>query len=79
MTASRTQSQANESTWKITRDDIESRFRQLTSEVDDRADAARSTAIAVGAAVAAAVVVGVFLLGRRRGRKKTTFIEVRRF
>ncbi len=79
MTASRTQSQANESTGKITRDDIESRFRQLTSEVDDRADAARSTAIAVGAAVAAAVVVGVFLLGRRRGRKKTTFIEVRRF
>ena len=79
MTASRTESQANESTGKITRDDIESRFRQLTSEVDDRADAARSTAIAVGAAVAAAVVVGVFLLGRRRGRKKTTFIEVRRF
>ena len=79
MTASRTQSQANESTGKITRDDIESRFRQLTSEVDDRADAARSTAIAVGAAVAAAVVVGVYLLGRRRGRKKTTFIEVRRF
>ncbi len=79
MTASRTESQANESTGKITRDDIESRFRQLTSEVDDRADAARSTALAVGAAVAAAVVVGVFLLGRRRGRKKTTFIEVRRF
>ncbi len=79
MTASRTESQANESTGKITRDDIESRFRPLTSEVDDRADAARSTALAVGAAVAAAVVVGVFLLGRRRGRKKTTFIEVRRF
>ncbi len=79
MTASRTESQANESTGRITREDIESRFRQLTSEVDDRADAARSTALAVGAAVAAAVVVGVFLLGRRRGRKKTTFIEVRRF
>ena len=27
---------------KITRDDIESKFRQLTSDVDDRADAARS-------------------------------------
>lgn len=79
MTASRTDTSSSETSGRITRDDIESRFRQLTSEVDDRAEAARSTALAVGAAVAAVVVVGVFLLGRRRGRKKTTFIEVRRF
>ena len=64
---------------KITRDDIESKFRQLTSDVDDRADAARGTAVAVGAVVAAAIVLGVFLLGRSRGKKKTTVIEVRRF
>ena len=63
---------------KITRDDLEAKFRQLTSDVDDRADAAKSTAVAVGAVVAAAVVLGVFLLGRSRGRKKTTVIEVRR-
>ena len=79
MTASRTDTSSSETSGRITRDDIESRFRQLTSEVDDRAEAARSTALAVGAAVAAVVVVGVFLLGRRRGRNKTTFIEVRRF
>lgn len=66
-------------TEKITRDDIESKFRQLTSDVDDRADAARGTAVAVGAVVAAAIVLGVFLLGRSRGKKKTTVIEVRRF
>lgn len=64
---------------KITRDDIESKFRQLTSDVDDRADAARGTAVAIGAVVAAAIVLGVFLLGRSRGKKKTTVIEVRRF
>ena len=64
---------------KITRDDLEAKFRQLTSDVDDRADAAKSTAVAVGAVVAAAVVLGVFLLGRSRGRKKTTVIEVRRY
>lgn len=64
---------------KITRDQIESKFRQLTSDVDDRADAARGTVVAVGAVVAAAVVIGVFLLGRSRGKKKTTVIEVRRF
>ena len=66
-------------TKKITPDDIEARFRALTSDVDDRAEAAKGTAVAVGAVIAAAVVVGIFLLGRSRGRKKTTVIEVRRF
>ncbi|CAN5833658.1 hypothetical protein BH23ACT2_BH23ACT2_07890 [soil metagenome] len=63
----------------ITRDDIEAKFRELTGDVDERAEAAKGTALAVGAVVAAAVVVGVFLLGRSRGAKKTTVIEVRRF
>lgn len=63
----------------ITRDDIEAKFRQLTADVDDRADAAKGTAVAIGAVVAAAVVLGVFILGRSRGRKKTTVIEVRRY
>lgn len=66
-------------TEKITPEDIEAKFRALTSDVDDRADAAKSTAVAVGAVIAAAVVIGVFLMGRSRGRKKTTVIEVRRF
>jgi len=64
---------------KITRDDIEAKFRTLTGDVDDMAEDAKSTAISVGAVVAAAVIIGVFLFGRSRGRKKTTLIEVRRF
>ena len=64
---------------KITRDDIEARFRALTGDVDEMAEDAKTTAISVGAVVAAAVVVGVFLFGRSRGRRKTTMIEVRRF
>ncbi|MBX3286040.1 MAG: hypothetical protein R2746_09280 [Acidimicrobiales bacterium] len=64
---------------KITRDDIEAKFRELTGEVEDRAEAARSTAVTIGAVLAVTVVVGVFLFGRRRGRKSTTIVEVRRF
>lgn len=64
---------------KITRDDIEAKFRELTGEAEDTAESAKATAIAVGAVVAAAVVIGVFLLGRSRGRKKTTIVEVRRY
>ena len=64
---------------KITRDDIEAKFRSLTGDVDEIAEDARTTAVTVGAVAAAAVVIGVFLFGRSRGRKKTTRIEVRRF
>ena len=64
---------------KITRADIESKFRELTSDVDDRADAAKDTAVTIGAVIAVAVVIGVFLFGRRHGRKSTTIVEVRRF
>jgi hypothetical protein len=64
---------------KITRDDIEAKFRTLTGDVDEIAEDAKTTAISIGAVVAAAVVVGVFLFGRSRGRRKTTMIEVRRF
>ena len=64
---------------KITRDDIEAKFRSLTGDVDEIAEDAKTTAITIGAVVAAAFVLGVFLFGRSRGQKKTTLIEVRRF
>ena len=64
---------------KITRDDIEAKFRELTGDVEDKAESAKTTAVAIGAVVAAAVVLGVFLFGRSRGQKKTTVVEVRRF
>lgn len=66
-------------TEKITRDDLEAKFRELSGDVEDKADEAKSTAITIGAVVAVAVVLGVFLFGRSRGKKKTTVVEVRRF
>ena len=63
---------------KVTREDIESKFRELKGDIDDTAESAKGLAVTVGVAVAVVVVLGVFLLGKRRGKKKTTFIEVRR-
>lgn len=63
---------------KITPEDIRAKFNELQGEVDTTADAAKSTALTVGAVVATAVVLGVFLFGRRRGRKRTTVVEIRR-
>ncbi len=64
---------------KITRDDIEAKLREIQGEVDDTAESAKGVAVAVGAAIAVTVVVAVFLLGRRRGKRKMTIVEVRRF
>ena len=64
---------------KVTRDDIENKLREIQGEVDDTAESAKGMALAVGAAVAVGVVIVVFLLGSRRGKSKTTIVEVRRF
>ena len=67
------------STQRITRDDIEAKLRELQGDVNDQAEAAKGTAITAGAVVGVAIVIGIFLFGKSRGRKKTTVIEVRRF
>lgn len=63
----------------ISRDDIEAKLREIQGEVDETAESAKGMVIAVGAALAVGVVVAVFILGRKRGRKKMTIVEVRRF
>jgi hypothetical protein len=63
---------------RITRADLEAKFREIKGDIEETAESAKGIAITVGAAVVVVVVLGVFLLGKRRGKKKTTFIEVRR-
>jgi hypothetical protein len=64
---------------RISRDDIESKFRELQGEVDTVGDDVRSYAATVGAVVVVVVVVAAFWLGRRRGKKTQTIVEIRRF
>ena len=64
---------------RITKADIEGKLRELAGDVNEQAEAAKGVAVTVGAVVAAVVVVGIFLLGKSRGKRKTTMIEVRRF
>ena len=63
---------------RITRADLEAKLREVRGEVEEKGEAAKSTGLTV-ALVGVAVVVGVaFLLGRRRGRKRSTVVEIRR-
>ena len=63
---------------RVTRDDIEAKLRELRGEVDDQVTTAKPYALAAGAAVVVAVVAVAFLLGKRRGRKRSTVVEIRR-
>ncbi len=63
----------------ITRDDIEAKFREVRNEVDETASSLKTVAIAAGVVAAVAVVGLAFWMGRRRGRKATTVVEVRRY
>ena len=65
-------------TERITRDDIEAKFRALTGEVSDEVQSTRSQAVTVGLALGVAFVAVVFLIGRRNGRRRSAVVEVRR-
>jgi hypothetical protein len=58
--------------------DIRAKLGELAGEVDDTTEKARPilTYAAVGGAVV--LVVVAFALGRRRGRRRSTWVEVRR-
>jgi hypothetical protein len=63
---------------RITRDQIEAKFRELTGDAAVEAEETKTQAITVGLAVAVALVAVVFLIGRRSGRRKSAIVEVRR-
>ncbi len=65
-------------TERITRDDIEAKFREMTGEVSDEVQSARSQAVTVGLALGVLFVAVVFLIGRRNGRRRSAVVEVRR-
>ena len=63
---------------RITRADIEGKLRDMRGEVEETAEAAKAPIMAIAAGVAAVIVIGAFLLGKRRGRRKSTVVEIRR-
>jgi hypothetical protein len=66
-------------TTRITRQDIESKLRQVRGDVDTAGEAA-TKAGAIGAVVAGVVlVIAVYFIGKKRGKRSSTIIEVKRF
>ena len=64
---------------KITREDLESKFRTLQADIQGRASDKKQSLIAAASAVGAVVVIVAYLFGRRSGRKRGSRVEIRRF
>lgn len=62
----------------VTRAAIEEKLREIRGEVDTTAASARPYALIAGAVAVVAVLGATYLLGRRKGKKKTTLVEIRR-
>lgn len=65
-------------TEKITPADLEAKMRELQDEGDEAVDTAKSYALAAAAVVGVVIFVIAFSAGRRRGKKKSTVVEIRR-
>lgn len=67
---------------RITPADIEAQVRQITGQVSDTvertAEVVKPKMIPIGAAGGAVLVAITYLLGRRRGRRRSTVVEIRR-
>ncbi|MBI2168572.1 MAG: hypothetical protein HYU28_03600 [Actinobacteria bacterium] len=63
---------------RVTRADIEAKLAEIRGEMDQDVERAKGVSLAVGAVVVTAVVLGAYLLGRRRGRKRQAVIEIQR-
>lgn len=67
-----------QSTQRITRGDLERKFRAVQDDLQGRLDDKRQGIVAVASVVGVVAVVLVYLLGRRAGRRAMTFVEIRR-
>lgn len=64
---------------RITRNDLEEKFRALQSDLQGKASDKRQSIVAVASATATVVVIVAYLLGRRSGRRRGSRVEFRRF
>jgi hypothetical protein len=58
--------------------DIESSARKVQARAQGKVEDSKQTLMTVAAAGGIVVLLLFFLLGKRSGKKKTTFVEIRR-
>ena len=64
---------------RITRQDIETKLRQIRGDVDQVGDTAKGAGTIVAGVAVVVVVAIAYFVGKKRGKRKSTIVEVRRF
>jgi len=64
---------------RITKDDLEKKFKALQTDIQGRVSDKKQSLIAVGSAVGTLLFIVAYLLGRRSGRRRNSRVEFRRF
>jgi len=63
---------------RITRDDLEAKFKAAQDGWQGKLEDKKQTLITIVTIGGVVLLVIFFLLGKRSGKKKTTFVEIRR-
>jgi hypothetical protein len=63
---------------KITRADLEAKLRDVTGDVGDTVEAVKPQIVGGAVAGLLLALALAYLLGRRRGRKRSAIVEIRR-
>lgn len=63
---------------RVSRSDLEAKFREVQTELASGAENAKNKVVVVGGVLMVVLMVLAFLLGRRGGKKKSTIVEIRR-
>ncbi|HUR77732.1 MAG TPA: hypothetical protein VMZ22_07280 [Acidimicrobiales bacterium] len=63
---------------RITREDIETKLRQLKGDTDEVVERNKTNGLIIAAIGGVVVLALAYFLGRRGGKKKSAFVEIRR-
>jgi len=63
---------------RITKADIEAKLKAIRDDIEPVGEQARGGVMAAAPVVAAVLIIGAYLLGKRSGKKRRAVIEIRR-
>ena len=69
---------APEPNGEVTKEDIEAKLRQIKGEVSETAEGAKPIVQIAAFGGVVLLILLAYFLGRRKGKKKTTVVEIRR-
>lgn len=63
---------------KISPADIEAKFRDMADQVDSVAQDSKKKAAVAGSAFAVLLLLLIYVMGKRNGKRQSTVVEIRR-